>query len=477
MSAEQLQEEGVEKFDPAFELDAKLTLLAQWVREAKRLVIFTGAGISTSAGIADLRSGMNTVVETGPGVLTVRSAATKELLEGSHPVKPELQRRNSLRTSPLAAIPTVSHMALVELANRGIVKYIISQNTDGLHRRSGIPAEMLSELHGNTNIEVCDGCGKQYYRDFRVRVSKDPHDHLTGRVCSNGKCQGKLKDSIVNIAEHAPEAAYNLALANIVEADLCLSLGSSLHVMPGAELPERVWRAGHRLAVVNLQPTRLDQFALKLNAKCDDVMKKLMDKLAIAIPPFVLTRYLRVTSAVKVVNKTRHIRIEVEGVERDGSPASVLRAVSIVYGDQEYFMEKEPFVAEWPLKSSSEFQLPLSIHARFMGHFSEPDVSFSHSQPVPKVGHSAARLLQMGYSPDLVKWSEPVTCEPSIGEKPCRPAHTRRLSDMVEDLAKMGFDEHRAREVLMDSDRNFDTATEVLLAENDVSTLNEYDAC
>jgi NAD-dependent SIR2 family protein deacetylase len=72
-------------------------------------------------------------------------------------------------------------MSLVELMEKGFLKHIISQNIDGLHRKSGIPAEKISELHGNQNLEICETCNKGYMRDFRVRTAKKNHDHRTGR--------------------------------------------------------------------------------------------------------------------------------------------------------------------------------------------------------------------------------------------------------------------------------------------------------
>lgn len=75
------------------------------------------------------------------------------------------------------AFPTSTHMSFVELANRGMLKFLVSQNVDGLHRRSGFPVEKLAELHGNTNLEKCQKCGKGYMRDFRCRTASNVHDH------------------------------------------------------------------------------------------------------------------------------------------------------------------------------------------------------------------------------------------------------------------------------------------------------------
>merc|ERR1719436_99592 len=127
------------------------------VRESKHIVIFTGAGISTSAGISDFR---------GPTGVWTRKA------EGLPPIA---------GTSTVKALPTKTHMGIVELQRRGIVKYVISQNCDGLHRRSGLPASAISELHGNGNVEICEDCGRRYFRDFKAVRQNHTFDHFTGR--------------------------------------------------------------------------------------------------------------------------------------------------------------------------------------------------------------------------------------------------------------------------------------------------------
>ena len=98
-------------------------------------------------------------------------------------------------------MPTRTHMALVELMERGKLKHIISQNVDGLHRKSGIPKEKISEVHGNTNLEICQKCDNDYMRDFRTRTAKKNKEHKTGRKCDDPKCRGDLHDSIVNFGE------------------------------------------------------------------------------------------------------------------------------------------------------------------------------------------------------------------------------------------------------------------------------------
>ncbi len=79
---------------------------------------------------------------------------------------------------------------MVELMEKGHLKYIVSQNVDGLHRKSGIPRENISEVHGNTNLEKCVSCSKEYMRDFRCREAMTVHDHKTSRQCDDPLCRG-----------------------------------------------------------------------------------------------------------------------------------------------------------------------------------------------------------------------------------------------------------------------------------------------
>ena len=130
-----------ERFESSDEVDRKAQTLVNQIRKSKHFIAFTGAGVSTSAGIPDFR---------GP--------------EGAWTLLKQGRQRTGKAVNTLQAIPTPTHMALVELQNRGILKYLVSQNCDGLHRRSGILPERIAELHGNSNREYCKDCGKEYIR-------------------------------------------------------------------------------------------------------------------------------------------------------------------------------------------------------------------------------------------------------------------------------------------------------------------------
>ncbi len=116
-----------EYFDSASVLDEKTSLLAKWIKESVHFIGFTGAGISTSAGIPDFRSGKDTVLKTGPGCWE----------RGAQGLKKD---KKYVSVPILQAIPTTTHMSLVRLMEAGYLKYLISQNIDGLHARSGIPS-------------------------------------------------------------------------------------------------------------------------------------------------------------------------------------------------------------------------------------------------------------------------------------------------------------------------------------------------
>ncbi|CAG8242178.1 unnamed protein product [Penicillium olsonii] len=301
-------------------VDKKAALLVKQIKQSWHFVAFTGAGISTSA-----------------------------------------------------AIPTPSHMALVELQNRSILKYLVSQNCDGLHRRSGILLGRISELHGNSNRESCHDCGKEYIRDFRAvsNYEKGDHDHRTTRKCA--RCGGALYDSIINFGESLPAQAMELAQQNAEMADLCLVLGSSLTVTPANSIPEMVGeRKGAKLAVCNLQTTPIDHLTdLRIFSEADLLMTKVMEKLGFPIPPFVQRRRLMVK--VETQEEDRH-RLTATGVDTDGNPMTYLQPVRLEGSRR--IARAEPFVIQ--VRESLQPGSRLKLDLEFMGHFDEPNLELVH---------------------------------------------------------------------------------------------------
>ncbi|KAA8587249.1 hypothetical protein FQN60_016695 [Etheostoma spectabile] len=221
-----------ETFDSPEEVKAKVETLAQLIKESQYLVVHSGAGISTAAGIPDFR---------GPkGVWTLEEKGESPRME----------------TTFEEARPSLTHMALLGLQRAGYLKYLISQNVDGLHVRSGFPRDMLSELHGNMFVEECEKCGR-----------------------------GKLISTILDWEDALPDRDLNKAEDSSRRADLALTLGTSLQIKPSGDLPLLTKRKGGKLAIVNLQPTKHDKHAhLRIHSYVDDVMKQLMELLGLDIP-------------------------------------------------------------------------------------------------------------------------------------------------------------------------------------------------
>ncbi|KAI2609377.1 DHS-like NAD/FAD-binding domain-containing protein [Hypoxylon fragiforme] len=352
-------------------VDRKAEALAKLIRKSKHMVVFTGAGVSTSAGIPDFR---------GPdGIWTLRAQGK--------------QRAGAVNT--LQAVPTLTHMALVELQNRGMLKYLISQNCDGLHRRSGILPNNLSELHGNNTRESCKDCGKEFIRDFRAVASyeKTVHDHRTGRKCT--LCDGALLDSIINFGESLPEAPLQLARDHGARADLFLVLGSSITVTPANEIPEVAGRnRGAKLVICNLQDTPLDGLAdLRVYSKSDDLMLCVMEKLDIPIPTFILRR--RLTVQMETTGDDRR-QLRVCGVDVDGTPVSFLRSVKLEYNRR--VARSEPFVINF--RGDVEPGTELVLQLEFMGNYCEPDLKISHEYS----GDDTKTLYFLEYNPQTREW-------------------------------------------------------------------------
>lgn len=158
------------------------------------MAIFTGAGLSTAAGIPDYRSPPETENPVGVGHWEKKARIDAAKAAG---VKVKEVPKRDFNVRITEAKPTKAHMALVELADRGILKHVISQNVDGLHMRSGITTNKLTELHGNCFTEICSVC--KTYNICTKRSDTGKKNHKNGNLCK--ACGGEMEDTIVWFGE------------------------------------------------------------------------------------------------------------------------------------------------------------------------------------------------------------------------------------------------------------------------------------
>jgi len=254
-------------------------------------------------------------------------------------------------------------MSIVALQNKNICKYLISQNCDGLHRRSGIQPEKISELHGNGNIELCEKCGFQYLRDFHAYRIGRGRDHFTGRYCvilgaggaePNKPCGGRLLESTIDFGQGLPQVPLDLAYHHARKGDLHVVLGSSLTVRPACEMPKITSKKG-KLVICNLQNTPLTNRAeFQIYAKCNVVMEGVMNKLGIKIPQWKLRRFMKVKVKYQ---KGKKMKLSIKGIEKGSGgqmiPASIFKQVEVLLPEEkrfgkyrEYILIQEPHQIE-----------------------------------------------------------------------------------------------------------------------------------
>jgi NAD-dependent deacetylase len=223
----------------------------RWIASAQRIVVLTGAGISTDSGIPDFR---------GPqGVWTKNPKAEKLSDIRYYMSDPEVRRlawRSRLEHSAWTAQPNEGHKALVELEKRGKLHALVTQNIDELHQLAGNSPDKVIEVHGSMRKVVCMSCGWRGPMQAaleRVRAAEeDP-------PCRS--CGGILKSATISFGQALEPAVIDRAMQSAAEADFFLSVGTSLQVYPIAGAVPLAKRSGARVVIVNAEPTPFDELA------------------------------------------------------------------------------------------------------------------------------------------------------------------------------------------------------------------------
>jgi len=223
--------------------------LHAFLDEARSIVVFTGAGISTESGIPDFRS--------PGGVWSKMQPIMFQDFVADEAMRREAWRRvYSGAAGWIGKAPNAGHMAVARLVEAGRCISVITQNVDNLHQGSGVPAERIVELHGNASYARCLQCSMRYeLEDFRAGFVE------RGEIPVCTICGGLVKSATISFGQSMPEAEMERAHEATLMGDLFLVLGSSLVVHPAATFPVIAKRAGARLVILNREETPLDGFA------------------------------------------------------------------------------------------------------------------------------------------------------------------------------------------------------------------------
>ena len=246
-----------------------VSLLVEAFKTSERPVFFTGAGISTESGIPDFRSPKTGLWNR------MRPIQFQDFVRSEETRKEAWSRKFSGQGSMSFAKPNLGHRALVELFALEKCHGVITQNVDNLHQESGLPEELIVELHGNATYAKCLDCGKRYQLD-----SLKQEFEIEGYVLPCQTCGGIIKTATISFGQAMPEEEMILAANMTKECDLMIVLGSSLTVYPAAAFPEEVVASGKPVVIINREPTSLDNRAfLRIGEGIGKTMSSVVDEI------------------------------------------------------------------------------------------------------------------------------------------------------------------------------------------------------
>jgi NAD-dependent deacetylase len=223
--------------------------LARMIDDARRVVVFTGAGMSTESGIPDFRS---------PGGVWSKM---KPIQFQDFVAREDMRREAWTRVFNGSAgwvgrAPNAGHDAVARMVAMGKVMTVITQNVDNLHQDSGIADERIIELHGNASYATCLSCARRHELHHLKPAFVE-----RGEIPACRDCGGLVKTATISFGQAMPQDQMLLAEEATLACDLFLVLGSSLVVFPAAGFPLLAKRNGAQLAIVNREATDMDRYA------------------------------------------------------------------------------------------------------------------------------------------------------------------------------------------------------------------------
>ena len=232
------------------EIIKKLKDVAQMIAEARRVVVFTGAGVSTESGIPDFRSPGGIWTKFDPDEFTLDLFLKSPKARRKHW---DLLLQGGLFKD---VQPNKAHLAIAEMEKLGKLDCVITQNIDNLHQKAGNDPAKVFELHGNMRWVRCLDCGARYPLEEILSEAVDP-EKLP--VCK--RCGGILKPDVIFFGEALPEETLRQASLHANSCDLMMVVGSSLVVYPASYIPQYAKQAGAKFVIITLSSTPLDDMA------------------------------------------------------------------------------------------------------------------------------------------------------------------------------------------------------------------------
>jgi NAD-dependent deacetylase len=248
-------------------LKAQIAEVVDLIKRSEKVLIFTGAGVSTESGIPDFRGAGGIWSKFDPEDFTIH-----KFLSDKNARKLHWDLLSDGDLSMFKADPNPAHFAITELNTTGKLYGVVTQNVDGLHQRAGLPDEMVFQLHGDLSHAKCLDCGSRFPMQT---VAEWMCADIDEPVCE--KCSGMLKPDAVLFGEQLPFEVLSEAERRSRECDLCIVLGSTLSVYPAALIPRYASENGASLVIINLGPTEMDGWAdIRIEGKAGEIMPEIV---------------------------------------------------------------------------------------------------------------------------------------------------------------------------------------------------------
>jgi NAD-dependent deacetylase len=252
------------------DLNGSIEFAVRLMVDASKILVFTGAGMSTESGIPDFRSPGGIWSKYDPSDFLYQKIISDEMARENY-WKMSAEYYETMKN----ALPNPGHLAIKHLEETGKLLALVTQNIDNLHQKAGNSLEKVIEIHGTAFSVSCLACGKKYDRDLieaRLRAG------MKAPYCDD--CSGILKPDTISFGQAMPQDKVQESLRLAGECDLCIVLGSSLVVYPAASIPSHAVEHGAKLLIINRDETPLDRVAdLVIHDSAGRVLPRILERL------------------------------------------------------------------------------------------------------------------------------------------------------------------------------------------------------